>query len=276
MKSHVTLEEVARAAEDLVKEGKKPTVSAIRERLGKGSRTTISKHLNTWGMLRAGNLLPLAQHIREYMAEITKAVAPAREALEELTKSLEEMGSWRTKQLGLPTDFFEQTRVAVERFSREISKSLDVGAFAKFTDEARKSAKLLEARGEQMRQVLEANRQYYKELGRALEGSIVPLAGSGEQIRQAVKETQRNAEAIAHAITEATKLPLDRHEQFLKAFEKSQRNKEALVRAMTKGVEPPFTPPKLPASNALDQVAERLERIEKRLARIEKAVLGEK
>lgn len=274
-KNFVTLEEVARAAEELVNEGKKPTVTAVRERLGKGSRTTIAKHLNTWGMVRAKNLLPFAQHVSEYVAEITKAVAPAREALEELTKSFEGLGSWRAKKIGLPLDFFEQTREAMERFSKEMSKSLDVDAFAKFADESRKSAKLIEARGEEIRQALQANRQRFERLARTLEGAISPLASSGEQIRQAVKETRRNAEAIGRAITEAKKLPLDRHEQFLKAFEKSQRNREALVRTMTMGVEPPLTPPKLPASNTLDQVAERLERIEKRLVRIEKAVLDE-
>jgi len=258
-KGHITYEEVARAAEELVNEGKKPTVTAVRERLGKGSRTTISKHLNTWGMIRAKNLLPFAQHVSEYVAEITKVVAPAREDLEKLTKSFEEMGSWRARKLGLPTDFLEQTRRAVERFSKELNES----------------AKLLEARREQMRQALGVDQQHVKELARALEGAVAPLAGTRGQMRQAVKETQRNAEAIARAITKVTKPPLDRHEQLLKAFEESQRERETLVRAMTVGVQPPFTPPKLRASNALDQVAERLERIEKRLARIEKAVLGE-
>jgi len=156
-KNFVTPEEVARAAEELVQEGKKPTVTAVRERLGKGSRTTIAKHLNTWSEERIAKLIPLAKHVGKQMAEISrivdKTVGPMRKTMEQITRSVEELGAWRVKSVGLSTDSLEQMRRAVEQLNaagEELRRSLGLSAAAKAMEDVRESLKAFEGYGKKL------------------------------------------------------------------------------------------------------------------------------
>ncbi|RME33684.1 MAG: hypothetical protein D6786_07020 [Gammaproteobacteria bacterium] len=47
-RSGLSREEVFSAASELVRAGRRPTVAAVRERLGRGSYTTITQYLGEW------------------------------------------------------------------------------------------------------------------------------------------------------------------------------------------------------------------------------------
>jgi len=44
----IRYEDVEETADEIIRSGGVPTVTAVRSRLGRGSRTTINRHLNTW------------------------------------------------------------------------------------------------------------------------------------------------------------------------------------------------------------------------------------
>ncbi|TXI09616.1 MAG: DNA-binding protein [Rhizobium sp.] len=48
MASGITAEQVFRSADELIAEGKRPTIDLIRQRLGSGSPNTVLRHLNAW------------------------------------------------------------------------------------------------------------------------------------------------------------------------------------------------------------------------------------
>lgn len=103
----VTYEQVAAAANALVAAGERPTIRAVRARIGAGSPNTIQRHLDEWARGNtpaelAAATLP-AEMQRLILAEMARAVATARTELkqqladaqtnnEELTRENEEQG----------------------------------------------------------------------------------------------------------------------------------------------------------------------------------------
>lgn len=92
----VTYEQIKAAAEELVSEGREPTIRAVRERLrGTGSPNTIHRHLTKWRDARpdapaATADLP-ASILREINSEIQRAVSAARADIEsQLARALTE------------------------------------------------------------------------------------------------------------------------------------------------------------------------------------------
>lgn len=83
----ISYEQVAAAADVVMAEGQKPTIRAVRDRLGSGSLTTIHKHLEKWhGSIQqpAAAVLTLSQNLTNaIVAEISKNTAEARAGLEE-------------------------------------------------------------------------------------------------------------------------------------------------------------------------------------------------
>ena len=82
----ITFEQVAAAADDLVGQGKQPTIKAIREALGTGSPNTVHRHLATWREGRpqavvTASALP-ASLTAVIAAEIERAAAQARAEIE--------------------------------------------------------------------------------------------------------------------------------------------------------------------------------------------------
>ena len=98
----LTLEQVFQCADQLVLEGKNPTIAALRERLGSGSVTTIHKYLSQWKTQQQQKSLSSAPQtsdfpalLRALQAEIDRAVALATTPLlEEIAALKNEAAEW--------------------------------------------------------------------------------------------------------------------------------------------------------------------------------------
>ncbi|TQV77421.1 hypothetical protein FLL45_05615 [Aliikangiella marina] len=105
----VTLEDVSDAAARLLLDGKSPTVALVREYLGTGSNTTISRHLKSW---RANNHKRSKNLLSDKMPE---KLIPTFESLwntalsEAETSFRERQEEWQKSQQALQsmTDDFE-------------------------------------------------------------------------------------------------------------------------------------------------------------------------
>ena len=69
-RSGITSEQVTGAAQTLSNEGIKPTVAAVRERLGSGSYSTITKHLSAW----RDSQQPVSEPVVEMPDSVTSAM----------------------------------------------------------------------------------------------------------------------------------------------------------------------------------------------------------
>lgn len=105
----VTLEDVSDAAARLLLDGKSPTVALVRQYLGTGSNTTISRHLKSW---RADNRKRSKNLLTDSMPE---KLIPTFESLwntalsEAETSFREKQDEWQKSQQALQsmTDDFE-------------------------------------------------------------------------------------------------------------------------------------------------------------------------
>lgn len=70
----VSYEEVATAADDLLKEGCNPTIEGVRHQIGAGSFTTLSKHLNAWRSKRLMAVIKEEPHKITPPDEVSHAV----------------------------------------------------------------------------------------------------------------------------------------------------------------------------------------------------------
>jgi colicin import membrane protein len=82
----ITFEEVAAAADAIIGEGQQPTIKLVRERIGKGSDSTVHTHLTVWREARpkvkaAAPELP-ASLANAIATEIERAAASARSEIE--------------------------------------------------------------------------------------------------------------------------------------------------------------------------------------------------
>ena len=84
----VTFEQVSAAADALAGEGKTPSITAVREKLGTGSPNTIHAHLKTWREARPvarAEAVELPADLRNAIAhEMQKAASAARAEVQEL------------------------------------------------------------------------------------------------------------------------------------------------------------------------------------------------
>ena len=84
----VTFEQVSAAADALAGEGKTPSITAVREKLGTGSPNTIHAHLKTWRDARPvarAEAVELPADLRNAIAhEMQKAASAARAVVQEL------------------------------------------------------------------------------------------------------------------------------------------------------------------------------------------------
>ena len=84
----VTFEQVSAAADALAGEGKTPSITAVREKLGTGSPNTIHAHLKTWREARPvarAEAVELPADLRNAIAhEMQKTASAARAEVQEL------------------------------------------------------------------------------------------------------------------------------------------------------------------------------------------------
>lgn len=122
----LTPEQVFQCADQLVSEGKNPTIAALRERLGSGSVTTIHKHLSQWKNRQvqksAASVAPPSDYpalLRAIQAEIDRAGTLARTPLQEEIAALKnDVGAW-TREIERLEDERETLRDQLEQMTSE-------------------------------------------------------------------------------------------------------------------------------------------------------------
>lgn len=204
-------DEVVQAAEALQKEGRQPSIRAVRERLqGTGSPNTIHRHLSAWRAERqrdAPPAPPLAEAIaREIQREIARATSEARAELAELVtrlrdelsllatagEQLEQERDALVAQLGAMTCARDQLAGKAEEQGGELERLVREGGRDRRTLEAVR-AELAEARTKHA--TLEAQRA-------AQEDALARLAAELEaaRVQRLESERARGAMTTARAI----------------------------------------------------------------------------
>lgn len=152
---NITSAQVFAAADQLVREGKKPSFTAVREMLGSGSKTTILKYLQDWrnGVSKPVSLaVPISPTLNNALAdELTSYAGALRAEVEsklveteaelavlirdgellererdELTRLLQEMTTDRDTILGRATQQATDMALLSDRLAREQSALGDV------------------------------------------------------------------------------------------------------------------------------------------------------
>ena len=184
----VTYEEVAAAARSLTEEGKRATAAAVRERLGRGSLTTIQRHLQTW---------------REHEApvEAVKKSMELQEILERLARELEPSKRMAEQAAILYRAFLgPETERALKKLAAEMKRS---------QQELERLTKLLQRLQENTSQrFAEQLRQSLERWQKSAEGLKLPeltgrIWGEQERFRQLTQEL-RKARSVVRAPELAT------------------------------------------------------------------------
>jgi vancomycin resistance protein YoaR len=176
----VTYEEVASTAWALIQEGKRVTAAAVRERLGRGSMTTIQRHLQAW---------------RE-----KEAPAQAVEKSEALQAMLERL----SKELELPRLMAEQVASLYRAFKGpETERTLK-----KLAVEFERSRKELERYRTWVRQLQESVAQTLaKQLRQDLERLQKPLEGLDlEKVMTQARSAQNHLKQLAQETLSAPRV----------------------------------------------------------------------
>lgn len=130
----VSYEEVVRAAKELVKEGRYPSVAAIREKLGRGSNTTIHKHLREWWASdEAASLAkklagPTARALEDQVARV--ALDSIRKTMEDISRLQKNpvLGSAFRNLQNLQKEMFDSPAAAIFRkVSEDIQNTFGPG-----------------------------------------------------------------------------------------------------------------------------------------------------
>ena len=120
----LTPEQVFQCADQLVLEGKNPTIAALRERLGSGSVTTIHKYLSQWKTQQknpssAPQTSDFPALFRAIQVEIDRAAALARTPLQEEIASLKNEASEWTREIERLESERETLRDQLEQMTSE-------------------------------------------------------------------------------------------------------------------------------------------------------------
>jgi len=115
----VTYEEVAEAARSLIEEGRRATAAAVRERLGRGSLTTIQRHLQTWREREAPvEALKKSEKLQAMLERL-------REELEPSKRTLEQMAGLYRAFLGAETErTLKKLATEMEHSQQELERSM--------------------------------------------------------------------------------------------------------------------------------------------------------
>lgn len=144
----LTYDDVAHAAQALLDAGDKATTIAVREQLGRGSFTTIKKHLDRWNAEQARNPAPapavppqLESLWTEARREAEGRLTAERAALEQLSAQLDA----RLHAMEVATADAQRERASAE--ARLADKDLELGRLAPLLDDMRlQRDRALEAR----------------------------------------------------------------------------------------------------------------------------------
>lgn len=134
----ITYDDVVSAAQALLNGGEKATTIAVREQLGRGSFTTIKKHLDRWNAEQAPSPAPapsvppqLESLWTEARREAEERLAAERAALEQLSAQLDA----RLHAMEVATAEAQRERASAE--ARLADKDLELGRLAPLLDDMR-------------------------------------------------------------------------------------------------------------------------------------------
>lgn len=134
----ITYDDVVSAAQALLNAGEKATTIAVREQLGRGSFTTIKKHLDRWNVEQAPSPAPapsvppqLESLWGEARREAEERLAAERAALEQLSAQLDA----RLHAMEVATAEAQHERASAE--TRLADKDLELGRLAPLLDDMR-------------------------------------------------------------------------------------------------------------------------------------------
>src|SRR3989338_1013123 len=118
----VTFTEVDSVARFLQGQGKNPTVDAIRERLGTGSRTTLAEHLRRWKSLQADGEGKLPQPLLSLVSGLWDSLQSLSEKRieENRSASIEEIAALKSQlQIAL------QSEAVLKQECHQLQEKLD-------------------------------------------------------------------------------------------------------------------------------------------------------
>ncbi|MGT2457773.1 DNA-binding protein [Cupriavidus basilensis] len=232
----VSFDEVKNAAEALMAEQQKPTLRAIRERIGSGSPNTIHRHWTAWQATQKPTARALPEPNPRLLsalgAELSKVAEEASaEAHAELAIALSDLGEYATRA--------EAMEAEMERLQEQIGQlASERDTFAgKASEQAEEIARLqqeAEREREDMASVRRtlAQAELRLEAVPRLEREMAELRGQLEQSRAARVEADKSA-AVAEAQRAGEQAARQQAEARLaRAEEREQQTRQELTDAI--------------------------------------------
>ena len=145
----VTYEEVANSAWALIQEGKRVTAAAVRERLGRGSMTTIQRHLQAWRENEAPvEAVKKSMALQEMLERLAKELEPSKQMAEQTANLYRAfLGPEAERALKKFAMEFERARQEFERSMRSLAWLQENTAqkfAARFQKDMERSKKMVE------------------------------------------------------------------------------------------------------------------------------------
>ena len=192
----ITYEDVENAANDLEKSGEKTTIAKIREKLGSGSYTTITRHLKTWQSKKDKEILvempdSLSESIKTMMCDVWKEAVKAthQKSTEEINliedekRKKEELLEEAEKEIEKLETTIENIEKNTQKQTRELAELSQINVKMKFSSEKKEDE--IENLRSKISKLEAENRNLLKENGR-LE---VKLEVANAQLPEQKKET---------------------------------------------------------------------------------------
>lgn len=181
----LTPEDVFLCADQLVQEGKNPTIASLRERLGSGSTTTIHKYLTQWKARKNQPAAPTSPPsefsalLRAVQSEIDRAVAQVVPPLQEEILSLKNEAAEWTREI----EHLESEREALEERLAQMTSERNAleGRMIGRTEELVREMDLLRQELEKERQEKAEAREKAAELWGRLSQIQTSLPQTGEK-----------------------------------------------------------------------------------------------
>jgi colicin import membrane protein len=197
----ITYADVAAAAQALVNAGEKASTITVREQLGRGSFSTIKKHLNRWSAEQTPSPAPappvppqLESLWTEARREAEERLAVERAALEQLSAQLDE----RLHAMEVVTAEAQRERTNAE--ARLANKDLELSRLAPLLDDLRvQRDRALEARDGLVKQ-LDRERDAWTARLDALQAQLVDL----KQVQERAAATLADVRGTIRSANEST------------------------------------------------------------------------
>lgn len=183
MRSGITYDQVAAAAEKLVAEGKSPTIRALRDILGTGSPNTIHRHLSCWkaASAKAGELSKIGEGSEAQIAAMAEQMEAVTKARDEAQAAADERAA-EIKRLRSELDAAQLAQVRAERKAEAVTKKFEVKIAI-----AREEAESQTKRADWLARRLSISEGRIEEMGRTIRRYVVNRGSEQETATQAAR-----------------------------------------------------------------------------------------